>query len=163
MKRTWIVVILALLLAGCGAEETYETVADEFTVPVAAPLRQVCLILPSGAASPVVESEHGALYLCDGYEIGVQTLEAGNLDETLRTVCGYGADAVTVLTTRQQEGVKRYEFVWACTGEMGEQVGRSVILDDGNYHYVVWVLGPAEKMGEGEAEWSSMLSSFALA
>ena len=57
MKR-WIGILLsALLLCGCQREETMETVADEWLVPVMAQPREISLRLPEDLAMPVLEQD----------------------------------------------------------------------------------------------------------
>ena len=163
MKKLRIaVVILALLLAGCGAGETMETVSDEILQPVSAEMRQIYLELPAEAASPAVESGADRLYQCASYDIRVQTLAGGDLDRTIRTLSGYSRDSLTVLETTR-DGWDCYEFVWASAGESGDQVGRAMVISDGSYHYCVSVLGEADCMQENRIHWDGMFASFGLA
>ena len=161
MKKYVIFLLVSLVFSGCGAEDTFETIADEWVQSAAAPVAEICLTLPEEAAAPVSETENGTLYQCDGYEILVQTLEAGDLDTTLRSVTGYSREDLTVIETRAGE-IKRYDLVWSCLGEQGEQVGRGCILDDGNYHYVLTVLADADRSGEFESVWEEIFSSYSL-
>lgn len=161
MKKYAFFLLISCLLSGCAAEDTFETLADEWVHSAAAPAAEIILTLPDEAAAPVSQSENGTLYQCDGYDILLQTLESGNLDGTLRSVTGYGREYLTVLQTRSGN-VKRYDLVWSCLGESGEQVCRTRVLDDGNYHYVLSVLGDANRMGEFEAVWEELFSSYSL-
>ena len=72
MRWLWIFVA-AVLLSGCGAEETMEMVADVWAEPVMVTQRNLRVALPEGAASPVSDSGGGQWYDCDGFEVGVQT------------------------------------------------------------------------------------------
>lgn len=161
MKKILIILLCSVLLSGCAAEDTFETVADEWVQSVAAPVRDVMLTLPEEAAAPVSAKENGTLYQCDGYEIMLETLPSGDLDATLQNVTGYAREDLTVLETRSS-GIKRYDLVWSCMGEAGELVGRACVLDDGDYHYVLSVLADAERAGEFEAEWNSLFSGYSL-
>ena len=161
MKKCAILLLISLLLAGCAAEETFETVADDWVQSVAAPVRDVNLTLPEDAAAPVSAGEKGVLYRCGGYEIMVETLSSGDLEATLREVTGYSRENLTVLETREGE-LKRYDLIWSCLGEQGQQVARACILDDGNYHYVLTVLADAEQAGEYEQVWNDLFSSYSL-
>ena len=161
MKMKVLIAVIALLLTGCGAEETFETVADEFAQPVLAEIRQIHVSLPEDAAVPVLESENGAVYACDAYEVYQQVLPAGDLGFTVREVSGYDLENLTLVNTRQGD-CKRYDFVWAAAAEQGDRVGKGCILDDGSYHYVLTVLGNAETAGEYEAVWREILNSFSL-
>lgn len=160
MKKWWLLLMICAMLSGCGAEETFETVADEI-LEVAAVPRQVMVVLPPEAAAPASESDAGTIYICDGYEIMLQTLTGGDLDATLRTVSGYGREELTVVESRQGD-YKRYDLVWACAGEEGERIGRGAVLDDGNYHYVLCVLSDADRVQEYEEVWSALFSSYSL-
>ena len=162
MRKRCVVALLALLLSGCGAQETFETISDEQIQPVSAEMREILVDLPADAASPVSESEAGRMYQCGDYDIYCQTVSAGDLDATVRTLCGFGRDGVTIVETLM-DGCKRYDFVWACAGETGERLGRAAILDDGNYHYCLSVLADAETAGEIKGVWQEIFDSFGLA
>lgn len=161
MKKWFVFGLCMVLLSGCASEETFETVADELVQSVSAPMRQVVVRLPEEAAAPASESDSGCLYQCDGYEIMVQTLPAGDLDATIRSVSGYSRENVTVMETNTGDW-KRYEFVWASAGEEGDRLGKAVILDDGSYHYAVSVLADADRCEEYEQVWKEMFSSLSL-
>lgn len=161
MKKCVFLLLICVMLSGCAAEETFETIADDLVQSVAAPMAQVILELPEDAALPASESEDGQLYLCDGYEILVQTMEAGNLDATLRSVTGYSREKLTLMQTGH-EGIVRYDLVWSSLGENGERVGRAAILDDGNYHYVLSVLTDADRAREYEEVISELFESYSL-
>lgn len=161
MKKYVFLLVISLLLTGCGSEATFETVADEWVQSAAAPVRQVLVTLPEEAAVPVSESENGQLYQCDGYEITLQTLESGDLDATLRAVTGHSRKDLTVIETKHND-LKRYDLVWSCLGEEGEQVGRACILDDGNYHYVLSVLIPDHRAAKLETVVSEIFQSYSL-
>lgn len=159
MKKFCLIMVLALLLTGCGAQETMETVNDPMDVPVAAQEGKIMVNLPEDAAATVMESEAGVLYLCDDYSVALQTLDGGDLDATLRLVTGYGREAISVMET-ERYGMDRYDFVWTSASEQGDQVGRGCIISDGSYHYCVSVMGGAEDYLENESSWDTLLSSF---
>ena len=162
MKKLAILLLISVLLSGCGTRETFETVSDNVIQSVMGVEREVELQLPSHAASPVVNTDDGGkLYLCDGYALTVQTLSAGDLDRTVRSLSGFGADQVAVMETAMQS-VKRYEWVWSAAGEGGDQMGRALVLDDGNRHYCLTVMAQAQAAGALESEWSGIFSSFRL-
>ena len=157
MKWVWILAF-ALLLGGCGAEETMETVADVWAEPVMVLQRNLRVELPEGAASPVSDSVGGQWYEWEGLEIGVQTFSAGDVDATLRSLTGFGRDALTVVETVEAD-CARYDFVWVSTGEDGETMNRGRILDDGNFHYCLTVSGEAEDAGETKEVWQRIFDS----
>lgn len=162
MKKCWIILALFLLLTGCGAQETFETISDNYAAPVSAALYEVQVALPEEAAAPAMEAEDGSkLYLCDGYTVTVQTMESGDLDRTLRETTGFNKDSLTVMET-QKDGFKRYECVWSAAGEGEDAVGRAVILDDGSCHYVVTVMANYTQAGALSAAWQHILDSVTL-
>ena len=154
-------VLLCLLLAGCGAEENFETISDDLSVPVMAQPRLISVELPGETALPVVENDNGRVYVCNDYEIVLQTLDGGDLEETLKTVSGLPRENLTVVETFL-DGVTRCEFVWAAAGETGDQVGRGVVLDDGSYHYCLSILRPADIAKKSQINWDHVVSSFHL-
>ena len=158
--KYWIgICLIAVLLGGCRAEETLETVNDEWLLPAMAQPQEISVRLPENAVLPVLEQDDRRLYMDQGYEIMLETLSSGDLDATIRTLSGYGKEQLTVLQTSQGDA-KRYEFVWSAAGENGERLGRAVILDDGNYHYCMSVLRDA---GDTQIVWRDLFSSFSLA
>ena len=158
MKRWLCCLLPVLMLCGCGAEETLETVADEWMVPAMAQPREVTLRLPEDLTMPVLEEADRKMYLGEDYEILVETMASGDLDATLRSLTGYTADRLTVIRT-QQNDADRYDFVWTAAGEQGERLGRGAILDDGNYHYCLSVLRDAD---EKIVVWQDVIESFSL-
>ena len=162
MKKWLLLLLMTGLLAGCGAEDTFETVADELVQPVMLQPRFVCVDLPGETALPVVENDNGRIYICNDYEIVLQTMASGDLEETMEIMSGLGAENMTVMETTS-DGISRYEFVWAAAGEGGDQTGRGVILDDGNYHYCLSVLRFADLPEKTQINWEDVFSSFCLA
>ena len=161
MKKRVLIALTALMLTGCAGEETFETVSDDLVQSASAEIREVFLSLPPEAATPVLEEEGNCIYICGDYEIYRQTLEAGDLNATVQAVSGYASDDLTVIET-MQGACKRYDFVWASTGEVGDRVGRACILDDGHYHYCLSVMGDAETAGEHSLVWEAMFETFSL-
>ncbi len=163
MKKGWILAVLAagLMLWGCQAEPTLETIADEWVQSVMAQPRQISVNLPDGALAPVLESDSEQVYLSDDYEIIIETLSAGDLNATVEHLSGYSRDNVTLVRT-QQGDADRYEFVWASAGENGDRLGRAVILDDGDFHYCMSVLRDADTTKTSQIVWSDVFDSFSL-
>ena len=147
-----------MMLSGCAPVEDFETMKDVYAPQKLSDPAQLSLIIPADAASPVMENENGKLYFCDGYEIMVQTLEAGDLNKTLQSLTGYTKDVLTVIETVNDQN-RRYECVWTAAGEAGDQVGRVVILDDGRYHYCVSVMAHALESGSLQETWQELFAS----
>lgn len=161
MKKLWIIPALFLLLAGCGAQETFETISDVYK-PEQPSAQQVVLTLPEEAAlATVITGETGKLYLCDGYVLTVQTFAGGDLNSTLLQLTGFPRDSLQPVET-VQGSTKRYDCVWTAAGEGEDQVGRATILDDGSYHYAVTVMAGASRMRELNDIWQDILSSVSL-
>ncbi len=161
MKKLWII-LLAALLCGCAAPEYFETMLDVYEIPQLSQPRQVLLTVPEEAAAEVISDEYpGVLYFCDGYTILVQTLAAGDLDATVRTVTGYSREQLQLIS-RKDSDCQRYECTWVSAAESGDQVGRAVILDDGSYHYTLSVMADAENAGALSGLWQELAASFTL-
>ena len=146
------------MLCGCAGEQTLETVSDEWLVPAMAQPREVSVLLPEDALTPVLEQDSGQLYMGEGYELMLETLSSGDLDATLRHLSGYGKEKLTVIRTTQDQQ-SRYDFVWTTAGECGDRVGRGTVLDDGDYHYCLSVLRDS---GENRVDWQKVFGSFSL-
>lgn len=162
MKKALLFLILAVLLAGCGAQETFEIMEDMITVePVAVP-RQFFVSLPDAAAAPTFQDENGAeLYVCQGYTVSKQILESGDLEKTVKTLSGMSTEEVQIIQTKE-ENYDRYDFVWTSAGEDGLQLGRACILDDGNYHYTLVCLAEEESAGDLRETFQEMFDSCTL-
>lgn len=151
---------LVCLLAGCGAEQTLETVADEQVLSQSA-ARQIHVELPEETVLPVMQTDTGELYICRDFEVSVQTLPGGDLNRTVETISGFGAGDVTVMET-ESNSLTRYDFVWSCAGETGPEVGRASVLSDGTWHYCLTVM-TAEKNAAGYQEiFNGMFESFTI-
>ncbi len=162
MKKIWILAVLALLLTGCGAQETFETISDVYAVPASAAVYEVQMSLPEEAVLQTMEAGDGSkLYLCDRYTVTVQTLDAGDMDRTLRTVTGFGKEQLRYLKTRK-DGFACYNCAWSTAGEEGNAVCRAVILDDGNSHHAVTVMADYTDAADLTARWQHILDSVSL-
>ena len=159
MKRWIWMLLLAAILCGCKAEETLETVSDEWIVPAMAQPREISVRLPENTVLPVMEQDGRRMYMGQDYEIMLETLASGDLNATICSISGFEKEQLTILETRQAD-TDRYEFVWTTAGEGGERLGRAVILDDGDYHYCMSVMRDA---GDTQIVWRDVFGSFSLA
>ena len=160
MKKILCLVLLIPLLVGCGATPAMETIADTPDQAVSAPVQQILLDLPGSATLETADSQsQDKLYLCDGYTVAVQTMEAGDLDRTLRNATGYGREDLTLMQTADPAG-QCYRCVWASAGEGQTQVGKTCIIDDGSYHYVLTVMMPEKSAGELSVQVQQLMDSF---
>lgn len=153
--------LLALLLTGCGATETFETVADEYLLPVGNTVKEISLVLPDEANVQAMKDQGSSLYLCDGYTLTVHTVQSGDLGRTLTQATGFSRDELQVMESRQGD-TKRFEAVWTAAGEGEPQVGRVCVLDDGSYHYVLTAMTDASVAGQMQKTLQEIFSSFQL-
>ena len=161
MKKWFVILTFAALLSGCGAEETFETVADVVQeVPVMA-ARQFYVSLPEEAATPTFQDEAQQLYVCEDYTISKQIFAGGDLEKTVNSVTGMKTSDLQILKTVHHT-YDRYDFVWTAAAEEGLQVGRASIYDDGNYHYVLSSTVSADLIEEYQEIWNGIFESFKL-
>ena len=162
MKKLCCLLLVPLLLCGCGAEPALETVEDLVPVEAAAVPQQIYIPLPVEAASPTFRDDSGMeVYLCQGYTIAKQILPSGDLEKTLTQICGQSGENLMIME-RKQEGSDRYDFVWTAAGEEGLQLGRACILDDGDYHYVVSTMASETEAGDLQETWDDIFASYRL-
>ena len=162
MKKLWVIPLIALLLSGCGGDKALETISDVHDTPVSAMAQRILVQLPSELSAPALQSEEtGTLYLCDDYSVTVQTVEAGDLEKTIRSATGMNKKDLQIMQTKQGDAT-RYQWVWATNGENGIQVGRCCVLDDGAYHYVLTALADEGVAAQVQTSWKEIFGSFRL-
>ena len=161
MGKLWLLLLCGMIFAGCGAEQTLETVVDEPVVQVLAEPREIFVALPDDSVLPAMESDGRTLYLCRGYDVAVQTFSSGDINATVQQLCGFDSSELTILETMSGEN-RCYDFVWTAATDLGEQVGRAKILDDGDFHYSLTAMAPAEKASEYQEIWSGMFETFGI-
>ena len=162
MKKLILIAGIFMLLTGCAAEPTFETLSDEYVQPVLAQTHQMSLELPVDAAVLTVQSdEGGTLYFCDGYTATVQVLDSGDLNETLLYTTGFEKEDLQLMQT-QPDGNKRYDWVWTAAGEGEDQVCRGALLDDGVSHYVLTCMTGASQAQQVQPQWQELFTSFCL-
>ena len=162
MRKMIVILISVLMLAGCGSTQTLETIADEPVLAVSAEQREVKVELPDDATVMTMSCDNKTIYLCGGYEICFEVLDAVDLDRTIKQVTGFHEEYLTVLKTGY-EGFSKHEMVWSSAGETGDYLGRAVVLDDGDHHYVLSALAPADMVQNLEGQWEEMFASFQFA
>ena len=161
MKKYLVLLMIAALLTACAARDTFETVSDEQLMPVMAQPKHISVSLPGETSLPVMENDNGRVYVTNDYEILIQTMEAGDLQQTMEILSGHSIEDLTVMETFS-DGISRYEFVWASLGEQGDLTGRGVILDDNDYHYCMSVLRRADEEEKSQIDWEQVFSSFCV-
>lgn len=162
VKKCWILLAVVLLLSGCGQKETFETVSDEVLQPVDLQVQEIYLELPENTHVQAMDTQNPEkLYFCGDMTVCVQTLDGGDLDRTLRVATGYSRESVQLMESDSPFG-KSYECAWSAAGEGGLQIGRTKILDDGNYHYALTIMLPEGAMDSNRESLQKMLDSFGL-
>jgi len=147
MKKLLVLLLLATMLVGCGAEQTFEVVEDGIPVePVVSP-QQFFVSLPDEAVTPTFQDDSGEIYVCQDYTISKQIMESGDLEKTVTTLTGQRPEDIQIIKTFD-ENCDRYDLVWTAVGEEGLQLGRACILDDGNFHYTLSTLAGEETAGQ---------------
>lgn len=157
MKRLLVILTFSLFLTGCGAEETFETIADQLISQTAA-AGEIQIPLPANASLLTEDPGGCSVYFCDPYYLLVQTLQGGDMDRTIRELSGFSKDALTVIQT-EAEGLIRWECVWSAAGEEEVQLCRAVILDDGTYHYAVTAMADYTQAGQLKGVWADLFDS----
>lgn len=155
------VILLTALLVGCGKQEVFETVHDDMVQPVSVQPREVFFDLAQEPVMPAMESDSGTLYLCGDFDVVVHTCQSGDLQNTVKEVSGFLPEELTVIQTGEGD-VDKYEFVWTSATDLGQQIGRATVLDDGNYHYILSATVDAELMEEYQEIWNGIFESFQL-
>jgi len=161
MKKQCLMMALVLLLCGCSTEQTFEMVTDELVLNASVQPREILLTLPEETLLPAMETNQGTLYLCDGYDISVQTLQSGDLDATVRQISGFGREELTIMQTKAGD-YTCYEFVWTAATDLGQQVGRAMILEDTDYHYTLCAVAPEKHAEEYQQIWNGIFDSFGI-
>ncbi len=159
MKKICWILVLMLLLSGCRAAETFETLGDVDMAPAVQQRQELVVSIPDPAE--VLQSDSGTLYLCQDYSLTVEVLSAGDLNATMKNLTGYGTDALTVISTAAGD-CSRYECVWTAAGEGGDWVGRSLVLDDGTFHYCITMQYSAAQAAGMQETWKEITDSVSI-
>ena len=163
MKIMICLLMITVLLSGCSAVETFETLGNiSHLSPTAPQLRQVRLALPEDASLETAQMDTGIqAYSCVDYTAVLQTFGSGDLVSTIRSLTGFSPEDLTVMESQCGDH-KRYDWVWTAMGEEGEVVCRGSVLDDGQHHYTLCVMADAEAFGKVKEQWNTLFGSFCL-
>ncbi len=156
MKKICWIMLLSVLLCGCAAEETFETLGDVNAVPAVKEEQDLVVSIPDPAE--IMQGASGTLYLCQDYTLSVEVFSAGDLNSTMKNLTGFGTDDLTVITTASGD-YSRYECVWTAAGEGGDWVGRTLVLDDGAWHYCVTMQYCAADASGMQDTWQEIIGS----
>lgn len=162
MKKICLILGMCFMFTGCATVETFETLGQIRHESDAAPaMGSVLLTLPESAAKEAFSNDGDKMYECDGYTLVLQTLSSGDFHKTVQSLSGFSVDDLTVMESQAGDH-KRYEWVWTAAGEGGDVLCRATVLDDGNYHYCLCAIAPAQNVGSLQAEWNEVFHSFQL-
>ena len=163
MKKWLWLLALPALLCGCGAEEVpvFETVGQQAYQAEAKPAAgEISLMIPEGAvAEAMADGGNGELYTWEDHTLQLQTLDGGDIQQTVRALTGMDYEDLTVMSC-QKGGLTYYQTVWCTAGEDGTLLGRALVADDGVYHYCVSLLSP-EESDSGEV-YDRLCASFSI-
>ena len=160
MKKGICLALIMVMLTGCAAEPVYETIGNawENAEPVGAP-GQITLSFPEGTQMEAMDAEDGAkCYRYGDYEIRTETFSSGDISATLAAITGMDAGQLTVVR-RELNSMDCYETAWSAMGEEGMVIGRTMVADDGAYHYCVSILLPEDQSNRAEAVFSQIIDS----
>ena len=147
MKKWIWILIISLVLCGCGSEElpVLETVGPDACEPASKPEPgQIGVTIPEQAvAQTMTDGGSGQLYTWDGNTLHLQTLDSGDIRNTLTELTGFSYEDLTVMQYEKND-MTYYQTVWSTAGEDGTFLGRALIADDGYYHYCISLLSPEE-------------------
>ena len=160
MRKLWVLVMAAVMLAGCATETTMETVADELVLAESA-MKEITMELPGEPVLPVMQTDTGEIYICEDFEVSVETLPGGDIQRTVQMLTGFGMEDVTVMETTVGERT-RYDLAWSAMGETGPEVGRAAVLCDGQYHYCLTVMTAEENAVSCREMFNGLFESFTL-
>lgn len=161
MKMMLWIAVACLLLSGCQTA-TFETLGDvSHVIATRAPNRQVLLEFPEDA-TVLTAAGTDSMYVCGDYTLYLQVMPAGDTRATLRSLCGYDPEKLTVLESTSG-AFRRLDWVWSAVGENADVVCRGAVIDDGNYHYSLCVSADAELVGDLTQQWNALFASFCLA
>ena len=160
MRKLWVLVMASVMLAGCAAETTMETMADEQVLSESV-MKEITMELPGEPVLPVMRTDTGEIYICEDFEVSVETLPGGDLQRTVQMLTGFGMEDVTVMETTAGERT-RYDLAWSAMGETGPEVGRAAVLCDGAYHYCLTVMTAEENAASCREMFNGLFESFTL-
>ena len=156
MKKLGVFVLLWGILTGCAAAPTFETLGPvNHAQADAVQEEEILICLPDDA------QQFGDSYFCGDYYFEIKTVSAGDLDATIRAMCGFSQQELTVMTAGTEK-YNRYEWVWSATGDEGEVICRAAVIDDGSHYHCLTTVAPAEKGGALRESWNLLFSSFQI-
>lgn len=158
LRKWMLLLVLCSVLWGCAAAPTFETLGPDIHEPFIS-LKEASAIIPSDAE--MFSGQDGTLWVCNGFDLHMQTLPGGDVNATVQTMSGFSSQDLTVMTSAS-DAITCYEWVWTAMSDEGELICRGAILDDGAYHYCLTATAPAEKGSSLSQQWNAIFSSFTV-
>ena len=162
LKKAIGIMLCLFMLTGCAAVNTFEQIEDVYAQTEQISPKEIKITLPPDAGTTVLAGETGRLYFCEGYEITIETYPSGDLEQTMKHLTGYARNDIAVIRTSEADELERYELVWTAAGDEGETVGRSVIIDDGAYHYCICLTALSVEAGSLQETWRDILRTVSV-
>lgn len=160
MKKVVVVLLCMCLLNGCSSP-VFETLGDVEHVSATLPAqREICLQLPQDALL-LTSADRQSLYICENFEVAVQTFAGGDLDRTMQQISGFSSSQLTIMETFCSDH-KRYDMVWVATGEGGDLLCRGALIDDGVCHYTMVAMADSALAPTLKEAWNAIFASFCL-
>ena len=164
MKTVCLVLMILLLLTGCGAAPVWETVEDFVPeVPVSAwqeDARTVQIRVPEGTV--LAEAADGyQLYEAGELLIETSTFLASDLDTAVRRLSGYERDRLMILQTTKFD-LPEYQFAWYSQTEEGGRLCRADLVMDGMTCYAVVCSTPEAAGDSYDTQSRQVFASFDL-
>ena len=156
MRKIGIILLVGILLSGCAAAPTFETLGDIRHEQEGGDMpHQIYVELPPD----VLRYENS--YFCNGYYLELQTMKADDLSQTVLAICGFSKEDLTLMTASSGD-LQRYEWVWSAVGEEGDLICRAAVIIAGEHHYCLTAVASAELGGKLAEEWNQLFSSFTV-
>ncbi len=169
MKKLLLFSLCALLLAGCAAEPTWETVDDTLesvaqTSAIGEEPFQIIFSVPMDAVLETFsQTDTRTVYTqADGdYEIEALVLPTSDIDEVIAELTGFSPDVVETIQTKRFE-MPEYRFVWYSESDEGGYLRRADVLTDTEYSYALIFSAREETGTTYHACMNEVLDSFGL-
>lgn len=164
MKMICLILLICVLLSGCGTAAVWETVDDFMPeVPASSWLDEAQVIeitLPSNAVL-AEEGEGCRLYEADGLQVETNTFLASDLRAAVKHLSGYEEDQMMILQM-ERDGLPEYQFAWYAQTEEGGRLYRADLVMEGMTCYAVVCSTPEEAGDAYEIQSRQVFASFTL-
>lgn len=151
MRFVSVLVLLSLLLTGCGSGFVWEQVQDEMPSQQVGCWQEEAYILRIGMPANMAlteEAEGVSFYETEdgACQAEMRTFLASDLNTAVRELSGFEADRLTVLKTTRFD-LPMYRFAWYCQTAEGGRLCQAMLVMDGSVCYAA-VCSTAEEAGD---------------